>query len=251
MVVYLTGTGNSRYCAEMIADKLNDELLNAFHFIKDGIKAELVSTKPWVFVCPTYAWQIPHIFEDFIRKSWLQGRRDAYFVMTCGSEIGNAGEGLEELCNEVGLKYKGVLEVLMPENYIAMFDVPQKDEARSIIAAAAPVLEAGIKNIQNGEPFPPVKTNVVDRMKSGKINKLFYKHFIKAKKFYSTDACIHCGKCADVCVLNNIKLTDGKPVWGDSCTHCMACICDCPTEAIEYGRASKGKWRYKCSEYGK
>ena len=28
------------------------------------------------------------------------------------------------------------------------------------------------------------------------------------------------------------------------CTHCMACICYCPTSAIEYGKKSLGKPRY-------
>ena len=39
--------------------------------------------------------------------------------------------------------------------------------------------------------------------------------------------------------LNNIRLENGKPVWGKHCTHCMACICDCPKEAIEYGKRAK------------
>nr|WP_264291386.1 MULTISPECIES: hypothetical protein [unclassified Dorea] len=30
----------------------------------------------------------------------------------------------------------------------------------------------------------------------------------------------------------------------DACTHCMACICYCPAEAIEYGKKSVGKPRY-------
>ena len=39
-------------------------------------------------------------------------------------------------------------------------------------------------------------------------------------------------------------LRGGKPVWGKDCTHCMACICYCPAEAIEYGKKSLGKPRY-------
>ena len=42
----------------------------------------------------------------------------------------------------------------------------------------------------------------------------------------------------------NITLKNKKPVWGKHCTHCMACICYCPAEAIEYGRKSVGKPRY-------
>ena len=35
-----------------------------------------------------------------------------------------------------------------------------------------------------------------------------------------------------------------KPVWGGNCTHCMACICRCGVESIEYGKKSLGKPRY-------
>ncbi len=39
-------------------------------------------------------------------------------------------------------------------------------------------------------------------------------------------------------------IQNGKPVWGGNCAHCMACICRCGAEAIEYGKKSLGKPRY-------
>ena len=79
---------------------------------------------------------------------------------------------------------------------------------------------------------------------SGPVNPAFYRFFVRADAFRATDACIGCGKCVERCPLNNIRLENGKPVWGKHCTHCMACICYCPKEAIEYGKKSKGKPRY-------
>ena len=61
---------------------------------------------------------------------------------------------------------------------------------------------------------------------------------------YDLNACIGCGRCVELCPQNNVHLKNGKPVWGKNCTHCMACICYCPKEAIEYGEKSKGKPRY-------
>ena len=78
---------------------------------------------------------------------------------------------------------------------------------------------------------------------------MFYRFAVNTGPFYTTDACVGCGKCAKLCPLNNITLADGKPQWGKNCTQCMACICKCPTEAIEYGTRSKGKPRYQCPEY--
>ena len=56
--------------------------------------------------------------------------------------------------------------------------------------------------------------------------------------------CVSCGKCVELCPLNNITLIDGKPVWGNHCTHCMACLHRCPTEAIEYKKKTQSKPRY-------
>ena len=60
--------------------------------------------------------------------------------------------------------------------------------------------------------------------------------------------CIGCGKCEKLCPLNNITLQNARPVWGTNCTQCMACICYCPTRAIEYGKKIAGKPRYHFEE---
>ena len=249
MIVYFSGTGNSRYCAQMLAKLLNDDLLDTAGYIKHGIAAELISCKPWVFVGPTYAWQMAHIFSDFIRSGTFSGSKEAYFVLTCGGDIGNAGSPLSDLCREQNFKYMGTLEVIMPENYVAMFPVPDHAKSARIIAAAAPILEKGAQCIAQCVPFPGNKVGLLDKLKTGPVNQGFYKFYVKADGFFVTDKCIGCGKCVNVCVLNNIRLENEKPVWGQSCTHCMACICGCPAEAIEYGKRSQGKRRYLCSEY--
>ena len=143
MILFFTGTGNSRYCAQMLADKLDDEVLDAFPFLRDGAAPDLFSDRPWVFVAPTYGWQLPRVFAQLIRSGRFRGSRDAYFVMTCGGDIGNAAAKNRKLCTEAGLCDRGTLEVVMPENYIAMYDVPGEAEARDLVAAARPVIERG------------------------------------------------------------------------------------------------------------
>ena len=248
MIVYFSGTGNSRWCAEHLAEQLGDSLTDAAPFLRDGIAAELQSVKPWVFVCPTYAWQPPRAFVAFLDAAYLSGNRDAYFVMTCGAELGTVEKTLEALCSRKSLRFRGVLQVVMPDNYLVMFRAPEQEKARRIVAAARPVLETGAAAVAAGKNFPARKTGALDRLKSGPVNEGFYRFFIKAKRFRTTDACIGCGKCAALCPLGNVTLENGRPVWGDRCTHCMACLCGCPQEAVEYGKATVGKRRYWCPE---
>lgn len=249
MILYFSGTGNSRYAAEFLADRLGDELLDAFAAIREGRPLAADSEKPFVIVSPTYGWQLPHIFRDWLLAGSFSGNRDAYFVLTCGSDIGDAGSGAAEICKQQGLRYRGIRGIVMPENYIAMFPAPWPTEAEKIVRAAEPVLEAAAETILAGEDFAPGKTSGLDRLKSGLVNRSFYRLFVKANAFTARDRCVGCGRCAQICPLHNVSIREGRPVWGKNCTHCMACICGCPAAAIEYGRKSLGKPRYQCPPY--
>ena len=247
MIFYFTGTGNSRFAAETVGKALAETPISVNALLREtpcAAGGEQVSETPFVFVSPTYAWRIPRVMEKFIRENTFSGSRDVYFLMTCGDSIGAAGQYLRDLCREKGLNVRGVQKIVMPENYIAMFSAPEKAEAQNILANAVPELLTAAETIRARADFPAQKIGALDRLYSGSVNSVFYKLFVSAKGFYTTDACVSCGLCVKNCPLNNIKLQNGKPVWGADCTHCMACICRCPKAAIEYKNKSKGQPRY-------
>ena len=246
MILYFSGTGNSEYIAKMIANEIEDEVIDLFKKMRDHDYSEIVSQKPWIIVTPTYAWRIPHIVEEWIKKTVFNGNQDVYFVMTCGGAIGNAQKYLQKLCNQKNMNYKGCAEIVMPENYIALFNTPQPSEIKVIIEQAQKKTLDIIKYIKEGDIIPSPKMTIKDKLNSGIVNDVFYPLFVHDKKFYATDKCISCGKCVNVCPLKNIELKEGKPIWNHHCTHCMACISRCPTEAIEYGKHSIDKLRYTC-----
>lgn len=245
MIVYFTGTGNSRWCAQLLARQLEDESTDAFPCLRAGEAAALRSEKPWVFVCPTYAWQMPEVFADFLRRSRLEGSREAYFIMSCGGDIGAAAVRNRALCAQLGLRCRGTMPVVMPDNYVVMFSAPEAAECEKIVEAARPVLEAAAERIRRGEALAETRPGVLDKLKSGVVNKGFCRYATRTGPFRSTEACTGCGLCAERCVLGNIRLENGRPVWGERCTQCMACLCLCPAQAVEYGRSSVGKRRYR------
>ena len=244
MVLYFTGTGNSRYIATRISEALGDELLSMNDRIKAGDTLPVASGERLVIVTPTYAWRIPRIVWDWLAETDFPRGAQAWFVMTCGSEIGNAAQYNRALCQEKQLTYMGTAQIIMPENYIAMFDAPQAEEARQIVAKAEPDIDRVISAIAANQAFPQPRNNLYDRFMSGPVNPIFYSFFVKANAFAAGNACTGCDQCARLCPTNNITIQNGKPVWGGDCTHCMACICHCPAEAIEYGKKSLGKPRY-------
>ena len=139
MIIYYTGTGNSRFAAGYISkclQKLNngrgetvtgemaaggtaadkrvtdqraaDQVTtDLFTRIRDKDHTPMHSDSPWIVVTPTYAWRIPRILEDWLKNTELKGSRDIYFVMTCGDGIGNAGQYAARLCREKSMRYMG------------------------------------------------------------------------------------------------------------------------------------------------
>ncbi len=246
MILYFSGTGNSEYVAKRIGNETEDEVLDLFDKIRTRDFSEIHSDRPWVVVSPTYAWRIPRILHEWLEQTDLSGSREIYFVMTCGGDTGNSGKYLKRLCGLKKMHYSGCSSIVMPENYIAVFTTPSKEEALEIISRAEKEIDNTARLIREGGIFPQSSPSLKARMASGVVNQLFYPMVVHAGKFYAKDTCISCGKCAHVCPLNNIRLENGKPVWGTDCTHCMACICRCPSEAIEYGAHSRGLPRYIC-----
>ncbi len=247
MILYFSATGNSRYVAERIANETKDEIVSLNLFIKQNKQDDLISeTKPFVFVCPTYAWRLPRVVEEYIKKTTYKGSRKVYFVLTYGGETASASNHVKKLCQYKGWDLQGYAQVRMPDNYLVLFPGVDKATAKEITKKAEPLIHQISVDIYKGNKFFSMDENsVANQLKSGLINSIFYNFLVKAKGFHITETkCIGCGKCVELCPLNNITLTGGKPVWGNHCTHCMACLHQCPTAAIEYKKKTQSKPRY-------
>lgn len=243
MVLYFSGTGNSRYAAKLIGSIAGDEVVSMNERMKQGEKAAFHSIRPFVFVFPAHAWRMPAAAERFIRDALFEGSREAYFVMSCAGSAGQAARYCGKLSREKGFLYRGFMSVCMPSNYIIGAAVPDKAEAADGIHKARPRIIAAAEHIRDGRGLPEERHGYLGAFLSGAVNQLF-RFSISARGFFTTAACNGCGRCVELCPKNNIDLSEGRPVWGDRCTWCMACICGCPQAAVEYKRRTQGKPRF-------
>ena len=247
MILYFTGTGNSRYAAQELNKFLEDELVSMNREMRrrrlDPYNARYAYTseKPFVIVCPTYCWQIPRVVEEFLRDSRFLGSRDMYFLLTCGSSSGQAGKQAAQICEDLLLNFRGLGSVRMPENFITLFRAPEPDEAVAIIRAAMPLVESIGMQIIAGRD---IKNSFAGREVPDFVVKQFYRRFVHDKKFEVKENCIGCSACASLCPMVNIRMRDGKPEWLGHCTQCQSCIGVCPVDAIEFGGRTRKKRRY-------
>ena len=251
MVLYFSATGNTEFIARELAARLDDECVNLLERIKKGDNSPISSEKPFVICAPVYVCEMPRFMAKYLKKQPLEGSREVYFIFTSGGYCGISGVLAKKIVKSKKMIYRGHAEFKMPRNYVANDAYPmlEKEETEKRIRESYGVIEKVTNDIRTGNKLTARHVFLFETLITLPFNPIWCKYKLTSKDFYATDACIGCGKCEKLCPLNNIKLQDKKPVWGNDCTHCMACIGNCPTNAIEYGEITQGKERYNFGKY--
>lgn len=105
----------------------------------------------------------------------------------------------------------------MPENYVAMFDTPDKTKRHEIIKKAKPQITKLAIQIKEQKPLPNSNIILKSKLLSEPINFIYYPLIIHDSGFNVSNNCISCKKCAKRCPLGNINIVDGKPIWKGNC----------------------------------
>lgn len=241
MIFYFSGTGNSEGIAILLAERLRDQAANII-----GAEAERYCFGPddrVGFVFPIYAYVAPGPMLEFAKKI----RSNGAYTFAVPTFSNAAGCTLEHF-SQTACHLDGGFGIKMPDN-MPVFDkiVETRETAVEKLRLAIPRFEAVAEKIANREhgfdihygPTPEAFTW------EGGIRYLKENPFKTTAYHVLGDACIGCGICAEVCPAKAIEMEDGRPVWiKEDCYVCMACLNHCPTEAVQYGQFSEGKYRY-------
>lgn len=251
MVLYFSATGNTEYIAQEIAKRLGDECINLLDRVKKNDHTLLHSDRPFIICAPVYVCEMPRFMSKYLKEQQFSGCKDVYFIFTSGGYCGISGVLAKSMFRKKKMNYLGHAEFKMPRNYVASDSYPMLEtaEIEERIRLAYEKIQPAVETIKARKKLTARHVFLFESIITIPFNPVWSKFKYQTKDFHATDKCIGCGKCEKLCPLNNISLKDRKPVWGSTCTHCMACIGNCPTEAIEYGTITQKKEKYNFGKY--
>ncbi len=256
MIFYFSATGNSKWVAEQLADILGENTVSVneeLRVSKSNYTYSLSDDERIGFVFPVHSWGVPSLMLRFIKRLKLNNYNghQVFSVCTCGDDAGYTNKIMEDALKGKGLKLESCHTVQMPNTYIVFpfFDVDNKAVERQKVESAKYRIRKISKAIVDGmeDKSLYVKGSMAG-LKTSLIYPLFKKYTFGQNPFRVSDACLHCGLCEKTCPTSNIRMEDGKPVWGNQCVQCLACIHHCPVRAIEYGKITEKKGRYVFKE---
>jgi ferredoxin len=237
MILYFSGTGNSKLVAHRLAALMQEKIYN----LEQGAPPALHKGERLVLVAPLYFWTLPSIVLEYLAQHQQLNRHELHLVITCGGALGAGASLMTRQGQRLGFSEIYVHALVMTTNYIPLHRIQRPETARKAIDAALMKLPEVADKISKKQGAPtsaflqrglPLAQGMYDRARH-------------TRHFYVTVRCIGCGLCEKDCPVQAIQLLSGSPKWiKPQCTLCLRCVHRCPVAAIEYGRSTVGKARY-------
>ncbi len=251
-LLYYSGAGNTQLVASFVARelrrmghsvttkfaRLGAELPQLNHF--DGL---IVGT-------PVYAYAPPETLMAVVSSLPKLDGKPAFTFMTKGLISGNAPVFLQEALQSKGITVIGHEEIMMadtlfiltsPKNSLMekLMLLPNLLAIRKIKALPRKILrafEVG-KEVRLRRKLYAFATNFI----AG-----WFHDFVRSRTgyFYADARCDLCSACVGLCPNGNIRIADGRVLFGDDCEFCVRCVHRCPQEAIQVDRYIQKAGRY-------
>lgn len=248
LLIYFTGTFNTRYITNMLKERLEGEGWTvSVHEIDplDNRRLDLSAYDIIGLGYPIYGYCAPWAFLRFIRaQKFPKGMK--VFIYKNSGETEHANDAsskyvLRKLRRD-GVIMKNEYHFIMPYNIHFRFDDYLVKEMLLMDSMLMDILVYEVKNgIANWKPYklwPRLVSAVVSRPQyiGGNVNSFLYK--------VDMDKCIDCGLCIKRCPTKNIYHDEqGVIRFHHNCLMCMRCSFYCPKDAIHIGFLEDWGWK--------
>jgi Pyruvate/2-oxoacid:ferredoxin oxidoreductase delta subunit len=247
IIYYFTGTGNSLSVAKKIGAALGDCELVPIASLQKTHGNIVPPAERVGIVCPVYFSGLPTMVATFAGRMDLAAVKYVFAVVTNGGGGGSAALRQIDIVlrKQEGRGLDAGFAVTMPGNYILMYSSPEGKKQEEILAKADEQI-AGITGPVTRCENRGLPSSLIPHVLHTLIYPWFTSHVhTDDKKFTVNDKCTSCGICAAVCPAENIELVEGKPVWKHHCELCCGCIHLCPAGAIQAGKGTEARVRYR------
>lgn len=246
LTLYFSGTGNSKYIAELFSNKITSEC----HSIEEALDfSDLIESNDTLTFCyPIYGSCVPKIMRNFVTEH-KEAIEKKNIIIFC-TQLLFSGDGARAFTDLFENSKPDVIyaeHFNMPNNIcnIRILPVAGRKKLDRAIKKSDHKMDQIIRNINNGKV---VKRGFNLFSKTlGKSQSAFWPEIEKryADSIRTDGDCNGCGLCVKLCPTKNLTLVNGKIIQNNKCIICYRCINACPQKSITVGYLKKPRKQYK------
>lgn len=247
-IYVFTSTGNSLKIAKEIAATMGNTEIRSIPAMMKNEKWKIEGGKVG-FVFPCYYGSMPHIIERFISNA--EDVNGAYFfsIVTAGGNTGYSLKKLNESLKKRNHSLNYGRSLIVASNYMNgwyyKMILPEKEELKKRFENLVNISQMAADDIKADKNYMEKQKYafyLIPRLLSPT-------RYVKDTRpwdseFSVSSDCNGCGICADICPVENITMTDGKPQFNHNCQRCMGCIQFCPKKAFSIEGKLMNKTHY-------
>ena len=233
--IYFSGTGNSKYAAELFCKEYDKESV-AYSIEDTEALAAVADANLIIFVYPVQFSTVPKIMRDYISDhNELWKNKKVFIIATMGLFSGDGSGMLGRLLKKCGAELIGGLHLKMPDSIADEKALKRPlEKNRELVKQADQKIKESVRRLKAGNPTQE-GIGVLYRLAGYFGQRAYFGHktgSYSSKLKIDNDKCIGCGLCAKLCPMKNITIKEHKAVSYDRCTMCYRCINKCPEQAL-------------------
>ncbi|MCL2406444.1 MAG: EFR1 family ferrodoxin [Defluviitaleaceae bacterium] len=253
LMLYFSGTGNSKYIAELFSRNMGAKCFS----IEEDVDFErhIGKSDTIAFCYPVYMSRVPRILREFVTR-YVNALRGKRVIIFC-TQLILSGDGARAFMQLIPKGYVRVIyaeHFFMPNNVTNVAILPTAGEGaiQRCAKRAQKKMKKACDNIVLGKVrkrgFNPF-SRFLGLFQGVLLNKV---EQAANKSVRISDKCTLCGVCEAACPMGNLAVSGNMVTHKQNCTMCYRCVNKCPYGAITivwHGKVRQAyEWRYMDNE---